>query len=109
MFGEIETFIDGHSDCCNQQDAMHIIGYKTGEVNVRENHQHLRNQYSSDIEQLIDPKNILGTLWAIELNRLQAEDVGPNTFLLHRVQTVNYGTETARYPGSVYGTLSHRK
>ena len=46
-----------------------------GKVIVRGSHELFREQYREDMERLIQAKNIWGTLWAFELNRLQTEDV----------------------------------
>ena len=72
---ERDGFFKGHSESCKERLVNEIMANKGGKVAVRGSHETFREQYRDDMERLIQAKNIWGTLWAFELNRLQTEDV----------------------------------
>ena len=65
----------GHSEQCPQNNYEIMESEMEYKVIVQGNHDKFRDQYREDMDRLICAKNIWGTLWAFELNRMQVEDI----------------------------------
>ena len=72
---ERRGFFEGHSEKCGENSYQIMESEMEYKVIVQGNHEKFRDQYRKDMNRLIQAKNIWGTLWASELNRMQVEDI----------------------------------
>ena len=72
---ERRGFFQGHSEKCDENRYQVMESEMEYKMIVQGNHEKFREQYRQDMNRLIQAKNIWGTLWAFELNRMQVEDI----------------------------------
>ena len=72
---ERRGFFQGHSEKCDENRYEVMESEMEYKMIIQGNHEKFREQYREDMNRLIQAKNIWGTLWAFELNRMQVEDI----------------------------------